>query len=198
MKRCVLKQFMSEKSIYSLSELVCPVFLMVHPQTAVIKFETTSRPFFWYQESGLIMFENRFYYVGGCLASIHTKVLSTMGNMSPVPIASFHFNPDDDRVFPKKYMLSVVFPVDFEVSPYSYFSATSNKYCIEDPEFEHGIFFDRLTAPIKKIQRAMARYSRPRVQAKRLALSMSSHARLGEQSAISVLGLDLFRLIFSF
>jgi hypothetical protein len=165
--------------------------------SCVVRFETTSGPFYWYKQSKLVMFQNRIYSCGAFGDDLETKVFQTVLEQKPMPIASFEFNSGKrgDR-FPKKYIVRFDFPIDYEVSPYSYLSLTSNNYCIYDPEFEPGVFFDRLTAPIKKIQKAMARYSRPKLQAKRLALAMSSHSRLGQNSEIRVLGSDLLCAIF--
>lgn len=144
------------------------------------------------------MFGNRFYCPGNVLEDFALKVMRTALSQRPVPVASIRFNKSDDKVFPQKYLLFIEFPIEFEVSPYSYLSAVSNRYCIDDKEFEHGVFFDRLTAPIKKIQKAMARSARPRVEARRLALAMSTHGRLGQSTTIHILGSDLLQTVFKF
>lgn len=164
----------------------------------IVRFESTSGPFYWYRQSELVVFGNRFYSSGGHCCDLNTKIFQTALDQTPVPVASVKLNSASDKVFPQKYWIFIEFPIEFEVSPFSHLALPSNKYCILDPEFEHGVFFDRLTAPIKKIQQAMARYSRPKVQAKRLALAMSTHGRLGQSSTIQVLGSDLLQTIFGF
>ncbi len=165
---------------------------------SVVRFDSTSGPIYWYRQSELVMFGNRFYSCGGACRDLYTKIFETALSQTPLPVASVTLNSASDKVFPQKYFLSIDFQIEFEVSPFSYLSLTSNKYCILDPEFEHGVFFDRLTAPIKKIQQAMARSARPRVQANRLALVMSTHGRLGQNSTIQAIGSDLLRKVFGF
>ena len=162
-----------------------------------IRFESTSGPFYWYRKSEMVMFKDRFYSIHG---SLHenvwvTRVFQTVLSQTPVPVASITYNPDNDKVFPRKYFIKINFPIEFEVSPFSSVSFTSNRYCIYDPEFEHGVFFDRLTAPMKKIQRTLAHHTRLKIQARRLALAMCSHTRLGECSAIQMIGSDLLRAV---
>ena len=158
----------------------------------VLRFESTSGPFYYYRQSDLIMFGNRFYCSGASLG-ITLRVLQTALAQTPVPVASIRFNESALKLFPKKYFLFIEFQIKLEV--YISFHVYSNRYCIYDNEFE---VFDSLTAPIKKIQKAMARSARPRVAARRLALAMSTHDRLGQSCKIHVLGLDLLRAVFKF
>lgn len=144
------------------------------------------------------MFGNRFYAYGISSSELIEKVFWTVLAQNPVPIASVKFNAVVDRVFPQKYMLHIDWPIEFETSPYSFMSLISNRYCILDPEFEHGVFFDSITAPIRRIQKAMTRSARPRIQARRLALAMGTHERLGQSSVIQVLGPDVLQMVFRF
>jgi hypothetical protein len=162
---------------------------------SIQRFESTTSPFYWYTQSQLILYDNRLYDMSRMY--FNTSTLEYVQKKKPQPVATMLFR---DRVglYPKKYWLYAEYTNDpgiFQETynmPWTVF--TPDRAYVWDASLQRAQLYDHFTAPARKIQRNMRKQARARLQAKHLALLMSTHARLGQSSLIQKLGLDLMRL----
>ena len=165
-----------------------------------MEFTTTSGPLYWYKQSNLIMFDNRMYSCGDTCR--YLKVLHAYHLQHPQEEIDVRW--EDREVDPFKFCIDVVFPIETEITIFSYASVcyTQHKYSeYYLNEIQNGIYVDHLTYPIKKLQRRMQQAARTRFQVKedkRLALAMSLHERLGTGSLVQLIGLDMIMTILKF
>ena len=152
-----------------------------------LRFESTTGPFFWYRQSALVMYENRFFDTS-MFGENNDRLFGALLGQSHMSVARMNFNSDDDRNFPKRYHLICIYGPHWDLM----LSMTQNRprrpYQWADSD---ECFFDEFTAKIRRIQRLMRRAARARIHGKRLALAMCMHERLGERCALQALGVDL-------
>ena len=169
----------------------------------IISYMTTTGPFHWYQQAQLVMYDNIFYDMGrpgngnhNTLETARSRYGTNTNTMSR-PRISYNVTSPTDH-FPEKYMLLIHFDPGFDSAPFQNPCATffQNRLTVYDTHFEHNVYYDRITAPIKKIQRFMRTLARARIQAKHLAFAMGTHDRLGSSSCVC-LTTDALRLVLS-
>ncbi len=147
---------------------------------------STPKPLYWYQQSQLIMYENRLYEMSK-YSRINLETFGVVLALDPVPLAEMEWEVSlsrtvDGKFF--KFFLSAFFDVDGKIR-HARFTQS---------RVERGPYFDQFTAPVLRLQRVVARWAKSfksRLEARRLALAMAAHSRLGQASGIRVLGLDL-------
>jgi hypothetical protein len=154
-------------------------------------------PFWWYKKSQLILYDNRIYDMGR-MGHMNNILLNAVLTQDPMPVASLRFTPKDSSVYPEKFELDIFYQIGREVSPYRMAMCCQSRLMYYDNGFDHYNIQDQLTGPVAKIQRVLGRQARARLQNKRLALAMTTHARLGASSLLKVLGSDVLCLIFRF
>ena len=158
-----------------------------------VRFESTNGPIFWYMHSCLLMHNNRLFSMHSGGEEIHWTVFQNAIEQTPMPIATVNLIKNNG-CFPDDYMITIDFPMDALFTQILLFP---NHYTIYDREFEHGVFYDRLTPKAKKIQSVIGRKSRAILHERRLALAMCTHHRLGAESLISMIGSDMLKLAVS-
>jgi hypothetical protein len=155
-----------------------------------IRFETvTSVPLFVYPQSGLAFYNNElFMTTERSLDNLETlkHVLRKYPN-TLAEVNYWEFNP------PRKYILSAFFSQG-RSSVSMYFSRRRLKWVTKSVCVIHYDFF---TAQALKLQCIVRRWAKGRLEARRLALAMSWHYRLGIGSGIQVLGSDVLSLIIN-
>ena len=163
-------------------------------KSGVVRFESTTGPFFWYKQCQLILYDDQVYDMSR-LGHMNVIVFNAVLSLNPVPIATLQHNCKDSVVFPSKYMLDASFKFDPMISPYSVAMFSQSRLRYYDAGFDYYNIADQFTGKILKIQRFMRSWVRARLQARTFALVMSTHARLGQNSLIQMLGMDLLRVV---
>jgi hypothetical protein len=141
---------------------------------------TTTEPLYWYRQSQLMMYDNRLYEMSKYL-QINMGTFRAVLASHPVPLAEIRCCNVVKRTLPRKFLLFAFFDVD-GVHMIARFTQS---------RVAGGPKYDHFTAPVLRIQRVVGRWARSRLEARRLALAMATHSRLGQTSGIRVLGLDL-------
>ena len=163
--------------------------------SGVVRLESTTGPFFWYKQAQLVLYDNRLYDMGRPTSG-NRETLENALSITPLPIARLNFNNVHRLSFlPKKYMLVIFYDLGFNIPPFPPIILDQSRFTSDHPNFELGVFFDRLTAPIKKIQRVMKRHAKTRIHARRLAFIMGAHDRLGQLSHVLLLSSDLLQAV---
>jgi hypothetical protein len=165
--------------------------------TGVVRLESTTGPFFWYKQAQLVLYDNRLYDMGRPTSG-NRETLEYALSITPMPLARLTcLTTTTNRLsfLPKKYMLVIFYDLGFDHPPSPPAILDQSRFTSDHPNFELGVFFDRLTAPIKKIQRVMKRHARTRINAKRLAFIMGAHDRLGQLSHVLLLSSDLLQAV---
>ncbi len=140
----------------------------------------TTKPLYWYQQSQLIMYDNRLYEMSK-YSRINLETFGVVLALDPVPLAEMHCYDAMSSTLPMKFLLFAYFDVDGE----DMIARFTQSRVAWGPKFDH------FTAPVLRLQRVVARWAKSRLEARRLALAMAAHSRLGQASSIRVLGLDL-------
>ncbi len=170
--------------------------------SSVVRFESTTGPFFWYKQAQLVSHKGRMYDMGrhgeGNVAAL-TKAMSLNPSQRVATMKTHFFDPP--HVFPEMHVY-ITFPFNAADEPYMFYTVillqrrTNTQY---DPfvlRYEcFSNLLDQITPPIRHIQRWMGRVARGLLQAQRLVLAMGLHARLGQASPLRLLCPDLLRTV---
>jgi len=160
----------------------------------VVRLESTTGPFYWYKQAQLVLYDNRLYDMGRPTFG-NRETLEYALSITPMPLARLIFNNGYGlrSCHPKKYILIIFYDQGFDRLPPAILD--QSRFTSDHPNFELGVFFDRLTAPIKKIQRVMKRHAKARINTRRLAFIMGAHDRLGQLSHVLLLSSDLLQAV---
>lgn len=158
---------------------------------AVIRFETTTIPFFWYRQAQLILCDNRVYTSFRVLGNGNARILQDILAMDPVPVAALRVNRGD-TLFHPKYLLTIVYLDSLRYTVY-YSQEDVRPNCVR----AGALFQDCLTPAVRLIQRNLRNLARARIERRQqsLALAMATHDRLGQHSPFRLLDPDLLRLV---
>jgi hypothetical protein len=155
---------------------------------------TTNVPLFVYAQSCLALYDNGLFKM--CLHSQALfKTLDKNITETPKPMVEIQYWESANNIEQrKKYILTAL----FHFSTFQRRLYFSRRRVTWIPKAKCKMKFNYLTQQVldltqqvQKLQHVMKQWARVRIAARRLALAMSLHDRLGSASGIQILGSDL-------
>lgn len=161
----------------------------------VYALDTTAGPMTLYPKSGLVMCEGRLYRENTLNRSSNERnIANYLKNGNPNALVSAMFF-GGDLLFTPKYLLVMKLPILY------HFGDSGIRYSQEGPSKRPAhmkpYFFDSLNPAVKLLQETMRRIARQRMRARarRLAVLMAVHDRLGTASPLQLLEPALLQLV---
>ena len=150
---------------------------------SVIRFESTTGPFYWYKQAQLVMYDNQLYDMrrnrnSNCQA-LQEVLEATTTNTKPI-VAHVSCGPTIHDSLRLKQRFVIAFDgLRLDAGHQLVSFVTQQRIAILNSGFELGGLYDCLTTPITRMQGMFRRHARARLQAKYLAFAMGTHDRLG-------------------